>query len=166
MALGVVLALVVAALVAVALNAGRWGVPLFGFTNEYGSKCRNDWLGHQCSELTMADVERHIRVDVPDGARLLSGAWRQTHDYELTARLVYPQAVAREGWDRLTEEYGDCRENLPSPLDAEPGLTGLCVMTNAGSFGLGSEPGPEIWRIATGTQPDGDTVVDLLIRSR
>lgn len=148
------------------LNAGRWGVPLFPFTNDYGSKCRNDWLGHHCSELTMADVERRVRVDIPEQARLVSGSWRQTHDYELSARLIYPQAVAREGWDRLVETFGECRDNVPSPLSTEPGLVNVCVMTNEGGFAAGAEPSPEIWRVATATQPDGDTVVDMHIRSR
>lgn len=163
---GLMAALLLGVVIVLWTNAGRWGVPLFGFTNEYGSQCRNDWLGHHCSELTLADVERHVRVDLPPETRLLSGSWRQTHDYELTARLIFPQAVAREGWDRLTEEYGECRENVPSPLSAEPGLSGLCVMTNEGGFGLGEEPSPQLWRIATATQADGDTVVDLHIRSR
>lgn len=163
---GVMAGLLVAAIIVLWTNAGRWGVPMFGFTNEYGSQCRNDWLGYHCSELTFADVERHVGVQLPANTRVVSATWRQTHDYEFTGRLVFPQAMAREGWDRLSEEYGECRQNLPSPLDNEQGLSGLCVMTNEGGIGSGGEPSPRIWRIATATQPDGDTVVDLRIRSR
>lgn len=164
--LGVMLALIATAGVVLALNAGRWGVPMFGFTNEYGSKCRNDWLGHTCSEITVADVERHLGTDVPDGARLVSGSFRQTHDYELIARMVYPQAVARDGWDSLTEKFGDCRQDVSSPLDHEPDLSGRCVMTNIGVGAMGAEPSPRLWRIGTATQADGDTVIDIQLRSR
>lgn len=157
--------LVVAAIV-LGLNAGRWGVPMFSFTNEHGSKCRNDWLGYHCSELTLPDVQRHVRVELPAGTQLESGTWRQTHDYELTARLILPQAVAQETWNQLTEEYGECRPNVPSPLSAVPDLSGLCVMTNEAGFGVGTQPSAELWRIATATQADGDTVVDLRVRSR
>lgn len=163
---GIMVSLLAAVIIVLGINAGRWGVPMFGFTNEHGSKCRNDWLGYHCSELTLADVDRHLRVDLPEGARLVSGTWRQTHDYELIARLIYPAAVAREGWERLTEEYGECRDQIPSPLHQEPDLTGLCVMSNEGSLGLSTEPSAQIWRIATATLPDGDTVVDIHIRSR
>lgn len=162
----VMVGLLVTATIVLGSNAGRWGVPMFGFTNDYGSHCRNDWLGHHCHELTLADVERHVRVNLPAETLLVSGTWRQTHDYELTTRLVFPQAVAREGWERLTEEYGQCRQGLASPLDTEPGLSGLCVMTNEGGSGPGGDPSPEIWRIATATQPDGDTIVALRVRSR
>lgn len=161
---GVMVSLLAAAIIVLWANAGRWGVPMFGFTNEYGSHCRNDWLGYECSEMTSADVERRLGVPLPPGTRVVSATWRQTHDYELTGRLVFPQAVAREGWDRLTEVYGECRHDLPSALDDEQGLSGLCVMTNEG--GVGSDLSPRIWRIATATQPDGDTVVALHIRSR
>jgi hypothetical protein len=165
-ALVVMLTLLAVALTAVALNAGRWGVPLFGFTNEHGSQCRNQWLGHRCTELTLAHVQHHVRAEFPTGTRLISGSWQQTHDFELTAKVVYPRAVAAEGWSRLTEEYGECRHRVPSPLDAEPDLSGVCVMTNIGGFGTGMAQDAEVWRITTATQPDGDTVVDLLIRSR
>ncbi|MDO5682603.1 MAG: hypothetical protein Q4G46_07235 [Propionibacteriaceae bacterium] len=165
-ALIVMLAVAGAGLIAVGLNAGRWGVPGFTFTNEQGSHCRNRWLGHECSTLTLADVQSHVRADLPEGTRLLSGTWRQTHDYELVARLVYPRAGARAGWEALTEKYGACHERVPSPLDLESGLSGLCVMTNLGGFAAGTAPDSEVWRVATATQADGDTVVDLLIRSR
>lgn len=163
---GVMVLLIAAAMIALALNAGRWGVPMFGFTNEYGSKCRNDWLGHTCSELTVADVERHLGVDIPAGARLESGAWRQTHDYELTARLTYPQAEAEAGWKLLEERFGSCREGLPNPLNAVPGLTAHCLMSNEGLSATDGNPAPQIWRIATATAPDGSTVVDVFLRSR
>ncbi|MDO5501425.1 MAG: hypothetical protein Q4F67_17285 [Propionibacteriaceae bacterium] len=158
--------LLLALAVFLVLNAGRWGVPMFRFTNEYGSKCRNDWLGHHCSELTMADVERHVRVDLPPEARLESATWRQTHDYELTARLIYPQAVAEEGTARLGEVFGECRGGVPSPLSEVADLENVCVMTNAGGFATGTGLSSEIWRVATGVMPGGDVLVDLHIRSR
>lgn len=162
----VMFAAIVTATVIIVVNAGRWGVPMFSFTNEYGSQCRNDWLGHSCTSLTLADIEHHVGVDIPDGATVVSSYWKQTHDYELTARLIYPQPEAREGWDALGEKFGDCRQDLPSPLSQEPDLTGLCVMTNEGGGSLGGTPSPEIWRIATATRADGDTVVDIHLRSR
>lgn len=159
-------AALIAAAVFIVVNAGRWGVPMFPFTNAYGSQCRNDWLGHTCTRLTMADIERHLAVDIPDEATILSSRWKQTHDYALTARLSYPQAVAREGWDALGEKYGACQQDLPSPLSTVPDLSGTCVMTNEGGGELGGTPSPQIWRIATATQADGDTMVDIHLRSR
>lgn len=163
---GVMTAVILAAVIVLGVNAGRWGVPMFGFTNEHGSKCRNDWLGHSCTRLTLEEVEHHLGMPLPAGTTLVSGTWKQTHDYELSARLVYPQAVAREGWDALSQKYGECRQNLPSPLATVPDLSGLCVMTNDGAVALDGNPSPQIWRIATATQPDGNTVVDVHLRSR
>lgn len=163
---GLMVAAIVVATLVIAINAGRWGVPLFPFTNAYGSQCRNDWLGHTCTPLTVADIERHIGVDIPDDATVVSSRWKQTHDYDLSARLVYPQAVARDGWDALGEKFGDCRRDLPSPLSQEPDLSGLCVMTNEGGGDLVGTPSPQIWRVATATQADGNTVVDIHLRSR
>lgn len=163
---GVMVLFIVAAVIALALNAGRWGVPMFGFTNEYGSKCRNDWLGHTCTELTVADVQRHLGVDIPPDARVESGTWRQTHDYELTVRMVYPQPEAEAGWKQLEERFGGCREGLPNPLSAVPGLSAHCLMSNEGVSTAAGDPAPQIWRIATATAPDGSTVVDVYLRSR
>lgn len=163
---GVMFALLVAAAVFIIANAGRWGVPMFSFTNDYGSQCRNDWLGHSCSNLTRADLERHLGLRLPEETTIVSSRWRQTHDYGLQTRLVYPEAVARAGWEQLTEKFGACRQGLPSALSELPDLSGLCVMTNEGIGQAGTEPSPEIWRIATATQVDGDTVVDIALRSR
>jgi hypothetical protein len=66
----------------------------------------------------------------------------------------------------LTERFGACREGLPSPLSELPDLSGLCVMTNESGTDAGAEPSPQIWRIATATQADRDTVVDIRLRSR
>lgn len=163
---GVMFALMTAVAVFIVLNAGRWGVPMFPFTNDHGSPCRNDWLGHSCTNLTRSDLERHLGLQLPPGARVVSSHWKQTHDYELNARLIYPQAVAREGWDALTEKFGPCQQGLPSALSGVPDLSGLCVMTNEGGGQPGVDPSSQIWRIATATQADGDTVVDIQLRSR
>lgn len=163
---GVMFALVVAAAIFITMNAGRWGVPMFSFTNDHGSPCRNDWLGHSCTDLTRSDLERHLGLHLPAQARILSSHWKQTHDYELNARLIYPQDIAQEARAALTEKFGNCQEGLPSRLSELPDLSGLCVMTNEGVGQPGVAPGPRIWRIATATQADGDTMVDIQLRSR
>lgn len=164
--IGVIFALVVALGVVIVVNAGRWGVPMFAFTNEHGSSCRNDWLGHTCTNVTIEEIESHLGVDVPQGVTALSSTYKRTHDYSLTARLAYPHEVARPSWEKLTEKFGECRAGLPSALSEATEITDQCVMTNEGVGAIGGPPSPEIWRIATGNRSDGAMIVDISLRSR
>lgn len=154
------------ALVVVATNAGRWGVPMFSFTNERGSKCRNDFLGHTCSPMTLEDISYRAEVRLAPDTKVLLGTWTQTHDFALTARLVFPAASAQTSWDTLKEKFGECRKDAPSPLASVPGLSGLCVMSNDSIRMEGGQPPARLWQISTATQADGSTLVHMDIKSR
>lgn len=149
-------------------NAGRWGVPMFSFTDAKGSPCKNGFLGHTCDPLTLADVEEKAQVDLPDDATVLSGVWKKTHDFELDTRVVFPQASAGKGFEALKTAFGpDCRGGVPNPLTQVPGVKDICTMTNVGRIATdGKKPDPRIWQVSTGTQADGSTVAHLHIRSR
>lgn len=163
--LGVMVLVCVVAFLVVWANAGRWGVPMFSFTNEHGSKCRNSFTGHSCHPMTKEDVEFRSQISIPADAQLVDGSWEQTHDYTLKARLIYPGAIAPEEFKKLGETFGDCYPNLPNELHNEPGLTGICTMTNTG-IGAGGDPTARIWSISTANMPDGNTAVQIDIRSR
>lgn len=148
-------------------NAGRWGVPMFSFTDAKGSPCKNGFLGHTCSPLTLADIEEKAQVDLPDESAVLIGVWKKTHDFELDARVVFPPPVAGQGWETLKAAFGDCRPNIPNPLTQVHGVTAICTMTNVDRISTdGKKPDPRIWQVSTGTQPDGSTVAHLHIKSR
>lgn len=163
-----VLALVfVVALAYVLLNAGRWGVPMFSFKNEYGTKCKNGFLGHTCDPMTLADIEARSKVDLPDDTQVLIGRWNKTHDYEMSARVRFPQASAQVGRDALAKEFGECKPNIPNPLTQVEGVKDICTMTNVGRISTdGKAPDPRIWQVSMGFQADGSSVADLHIRSR
>ncbi|OYO09562.1 hypothetical protein CGZ94_18030 [Enemella evansiae] len=160
-----VLVLLIAWLV-IAANAGRWGVPMFNFTNERGSQCRNDFFGHSCNPMTLEDIS--YRADVPLAAdtKVLLGTWRQTHDFQLTARLVFPKESAKASYEALQQKFGECRQNQPSPLATVPDLTALCVMSNEFTRMEGGLPPDRLWQISSATQADGSTLVHMDIRSR
>lgn len=160
-----VLVMLIAWLV-VAANAGRWGVPMFSFTNERGSQCRNDFLGHSCSKMTLEDISYRAEVQLPSDTKVLLGTWRQTHDFELTARLVFPKETAKTGYETLQKKFGECRKDQPSPLATVPDLTALCVMSNEFTRMEGGQPPDRLWQISSATQADGSTLIHMAIRSR
>ncbi|WP_141211153.1 hypothetical protein [Enemella dayhoffiae] len=161
-----VLVMVIAWLI-VWTNAGRWGVPMFSFTNEHGSKCRNDFIGRSCSPMTLEDIRFRSQVEIPDGTKVLLSSWKETHDFELTARLVYPGGEAKgAGWIALSKKFGECRQNAPSPLSTVPDLDGLCVMSNETVRTEGGQPTDRIWQISTANQKDGTMLVHMDIKSR
>lgn len=163
--LGVMAVVVVIVFVVILINAGRWGVPLFPFTNEHGSKCKNNFTGHTCHPMTKEDVAHRSQIEIPAEAELVDGMWSETHDYVLNARLTYPAATAPQEWKKLGETFGPCFPDLPNALHGQPGVSEICTMTNAG-IGAGGDPTPRIWSVSTGNLPDGRMAVQIDIRSR
>lgn len=163
--LGIMAVVCVVVFVVILINAGRWGVPLFPFTNEHGSKCKNNFTGHTCHPMTKEDVAFRSEIQIPADAELVDGTWSQTHDYHLIARLNYPAATAPEEWKKLGETFGPCFPEPPNALHGKEGITGICTMTNTG-IGAGGDPTPRIWSVSTGNLPDGNMAVQLDIRSR
>ncbi|GAB3713457.1 hypothetical protein [Mariniluteicoccus flavus] len=158
---------VIAALLFIISNAGRWGVPMFSFTNEHGSHCKNQFIGQRCEPMTLADIEARAEADIPDDAQIVSAVFTKTHDYDLDARLIYPAASAEAGVATLVKEFGECRPGIPTPLTQIPGVKDVCTMTNIGRISTdGKKPDPRIWQVSKGLQPDGRTAVHLHVRSR
>lgn len=154
------------ALLVVAANAGRWGVPMFSFTNERGSQCRNNFLGHTCNPMTLEDISYRAGVSLRSDTKVLLSSWTQTHDFQLTARLVFPKETAKDSYEMLQKKFGECRKNQPSPLATVPDLTALCVMSNEFTRMEGGQPPDRLWQVSSATQADGSTLVHMDIRSR
>lgn len=163
--IGAATALAILAIVFLILivNAGRWGVPMFSFTNEYGSRCKNNWVGFTCSPMTLADVEARIGTQLPPQARVVSGTWTQTHDYQLDARLILPKDARETGLNQLKAVFGDCK-HFPGALKATE-YADQCVMSNEG-LTVDGNPTPRIWTVSTGIGTDGNTAVQISVRSR
>ena len=145
--------------------AGAWGVPYFSFTTERGSTCKNDFTGYTCTPLTLAEVEFHGEVDLPDDTSVISGTYRSTHDYQLNSVLDVPAASAPVAIKALNEAFGPCVRGQPAPLDTT-GLTAVCVITNNDAVSENGEPASRIYTIGTGVREDGSRPILLSIKSR
>lgn len=145
--------------------AGAWGVPYFGFTSERGSECTNNLTGYVCSPITLAEVEFHAEIDLPDDTKVVNGAYRSTHDYQLEAQLDVPAASAEAAWKSLSTAFGRCVPNQPSALNTR-GLTKVCVMANLDAFTEGGEPASRLYVVGTGLRKDGSRPIALSIKSR
>ena len=102
--------------------AGAWGVPYFTFTTERGSTCKNDFTGYTCTPLTLAEVEFHGEIELPDDTSVVSGSYRSTHDYQLNAVLDVPAASAAAALEGAERGLRALRRGQPPPLDTT-GLT-------------------------------------------
>jgi hypothetical protein len=145
--------------------AGAWGVPYFTFTTERGSTCKNDFTGYTCTPLTLAEVEFHGEVDLPDDTSVVSGTYRSTHDYQLNAVLDVPAASADAAIKALNEAYGHCLRGQPPPMDTT-GLSKVCVITNKFAVSESGEPASRLYTIGTGVRSDGSRTIVMQIRSR
>ena len=145
--------------------AGSWGVPYFGFTSPRGSPCKNTLTGHTCTPLTLADVEFHGDVDLPDDTRVLSGRYSATHDYQLEATLRVPRKSSAAALTALTEAFGGCQRGHPSPLPSQ-GLTNLCVLSNDAAVTGSGDVSSRLYLIGTGVRRDGSRDIALPIKSR
>jgi hypothetical protein len=145
--------------------AGAWGVPYFTFTTERGSPCKNDFAGYTCTPLTLAEVEFHGEIELPDDTSVVSGSYRSTHDYQLNAVLDVPAASAPTALKALNEAYGPCVPGQPPPLDTT-GLTKVCVLTNSDAVSNDVEPASRLYTIGTGVRADGSRTIVLQIKSR
>ncbi len=145
--------------------AGAWGVPYFTFTSERGSKCTNNFTGYVCSPITLAEVEFHAEIDLPDDTQVVSGTYRSTHDYQLEAMLEVPAASAAAALTSLKPAFGQCLRNQPSPLSTR-GLTNVCVMANYDAFTEAGEPASRLYVVGTGVRKNGNRPISLSIKSR
>ena len=145
--------------------AGVWGVPYFSFTTERGSTCKNDFAGYTCTPLTLAEVEFHGEIVLPDDTSVVSGSYRSTHDYQLNAVLDVPAASAPAAGGALNEAYGPCVGGQPPPLDTT-GLTQVCVITNSDVVSNDGEPASRLYTVGTGVRADGSRTIVLQIKSR
>ena len=145
--------------------AGAWGVPYFTFTTERGSTCKNDFTGYTCTPLTLAEVEFHGEVDLPDDTSVISGSYRSTHDYQLNAVLDVPTVSAPAAVTSLNETYGPCVKDQPPPLDTT-GLTQVCVISNSDVVSNEGEPASRLYTVGTGVREDGSRPIVLSIKSR
>jgi hypothetical protein len=145
--------------------AGSWGVPYFGFTSDRGSSCTNNFTGYVCTPTTLAEVEFHADLDLPDDTRVIEGTYRSTHDYQLDALLEVPAASAAAALKSLNGAFGPCLPSQPSPLNTE-GVTQLCTMATVDAFNDSEEPASRLYVVGTGVRKDGSRPISMTIRSR
>ena len=145
--------------------AGPWGVPYFPFTSDRGSACKNTLTGYVCSPTTLAEVEFHADLDLPDDTRVIEGTYRSTHDYRLEALLEVPPGSADAAIKSLNEAFGPCVGSQPSPLDTQ-GLKQVCTMATVDAFNDSGEPASRLYVVGTGVREDGTRPVSMTIRSR
>jgi hypothetical protein len=110
-------------------------------------------------------VEFFGDVDLPDDTTVLSGSYRSTHDYQLSAQLSVPPASAARGFKDLRAAFGACRRDVSTPLR----LTGLrqpCAMASEDGADESGEPASRLYAVGTGLKKDGTRLVGLTIRSR
>lgn len=145
--------------------AGYWGVPLFSYQTENGSECTNTFNGSTCDKVTLADVELHGELDLPDDTSVIKGTYTVTHDYVLDVTLEVPKASADGALKALNGSFGPCGDHHTG-LDTE-GLTNLCAMSNENVFGSSDERNrARIFNVGTGVRKDGVRVVALSVKSR
>jgi hypothetical protein len=145
--------------------AGPWGVPYFDFTSERGSSCTNNFTGYVCSPTTLAEVEFHADLDLPDDTRVLAGTYESTHDYRLEALLEVPPASSAAALKSLNEAFGPCIPSQPSPLPTA-GLGQICTMATVDAVSESGEPASRLYVVGTGVRKDGTRPVSMTIRSR
>lgn len=166
--LGVVLAVVLIVLVVLLVNAGRWGVPGFSFTNERGSRCHNHVVGVTCDPMTIEDVGFRAGIEIPPGATMQSATYSEAGRFDLTSQLTFPQPTAQQTADAFAAKFGDCRPGLATPLSAIEGIKDVCVRSNdfPGATLNGGKLSDRLWTVSTGNRPDGSVAVHLRVRSR
>ena len=145
--------------------AGDWGVPFFGFTSARGSQCENTLTGYVCEPLTLADVEYYADVDLPNNTRVLTGSYRATHDYQLTATLRVPKTHVAPAAAAVVDTFGPCRTDRPAPVGLT-GVSGLCVHANDDAITGAGEPASRLWVVGTGLAKDGTRTIAITLRSR
>jgi hypothetical protein len=156
---------VAVALAILTQHAGSWGVPYFSFTTDRGSSCKNDLAGYTCPTVTLAEVEYIGNVDLPDNSSVVAGKYRSTHDYQLEAVIEVPSTSAGQALVSLNQAFGDCIEELPSPMGTK-GMQQNCVLANADAVEESDEPSSRLYMIGTGVRQDGTRVIGMVIRSR
>lgn len=145
-------------------QAGKWGVPYFSFQDENGSQCTNELLGHRCETITLEHVETVSNFDWP-AAKLVSGSYTQSQDYDLEARLEVPKAEVKKVTKAVNKRYGKCIKNRPTSLPIED-LEKVCVRSNDGPRATGDAPSNQTYVVGTGLEEDGSMLIDVSIRSR
>ena len=145
--------------------AGPWGVPYFAFTSDRGSPCKNNLTGFVCTPITLAEVEFHAEIDLPDDTRVVDGTYQSTHDYQLEALLDVPPGSADAALKALNESFGPCLRSQPSPLDTE-GVGKLCTMATVDAITESGEPASRLYMVGTGVRRDGSRPIYMTIRSR
>lgn len=163
---GIMTACVLVAWLVIYFNAGKWGVPGFGFKNEYGSRCKNQLVGHLCSPITAKEVTARSGVTIPESAELLQGSWAGAPAYELEARVAFPADMNQSLTEELKQKFGDCQQHAATPLYQVPGLKDHCIRTHEGKAPVEGRPSPHLWNVASAVQPDGRMVVHFSIRAR
>lgn len=163
--LGVMTLAVVVAAAVVWSRAGRWGVPYFSFTNEFGSQCTNGWAGHTCNPITLDQIADVAKVRFPVDTVIVNGEYRQTHDFFLNTRLEIPRNQAKKSLAAMNKAYGKCLPGHATTLPSD-GLKQICVMSNADGAVTKGVPEDRIYTVGTGVRSDGVRVVQIDLRSR
>lgn len=146
-------------------RAGRWGVPYFSFTNEFGSHCKNGLAGYTCTPITLDQIADVAKVRFPSDSTIVSGEYRRTHDFFLNTRVEIPKAQAKKAMSTMAKAYGKCLPNHATTLPTE-GLKDVCVMSNADGAVTAGVPEDRIYTVGTGVRADGVRVVQIDLRSR
>ncbi len=145
-------------------QAGKWGVPYFSFVDEHGSQCTNELLGHRCESITLEHVEAVSGFDF-SAAKIVSGSYTQSQDYDLEARLRVPKSDVKKLSKAINKRYGKCIKNRPTTLPTD-GLKKVCVRSNDGPRATGNAPSSQTYVVGTGIEDDGSMLIDVSIRSR
>jgi hypothetical protein len=163
--IALMLAIVAVTLGVLTQYAGAWGVPYFSFTTDRGSHCKNDLTGYTCSPMTLGDVEYFGDIDLPDDSSVVAGTYRSTHDYQIEAVIEVPGASALQALTSLNQAFGECLDEIPSPLDTDD-IHETCVMANDDVFNESDEPSSRLYLIGTGVRTDGTRIIGMMIKSR
>lgn len=155
----VVIVALIAILIAVVLRtAGSWGVPGFSFTNEYGSRCKNNITGHVCSPMTEEHIQALVKTEIPEGAEMISSTYTQSGSWSMMARYRLPEEVAADAVPELKKTFGGCASSAPSTLKIEPNLSKFCVMTSDNA----PDDAPDgNWTVTTARADTGDTILQI-----
>jgi|GEM_PF-1149021 len=157
---------IVAALMILTVNAGRWGVPYFSFTTDRGTQCTNTWGGYRCTNLTVADYNHWSDFALPDGTQLVKSSYTKNNaDFQIDAQLRTDAQHAEAVGKALLSRYGACQKSGARPVELV-GYTDVCLVNSDLTRGTQSSSLSRKWMVATGVAPDGSRLTVLSFGSR
>ncbi|WP_133753701.1 hypothetical protein ACF3NT_03650 [Naumannella halotolerans] len=162
--LAVIAALAVAAVLGALHLASRLGVPGFSYTNEYGSRCTNGFIGHDCDPITVAELNLHAETDFPEDVELLESSFENGQDWRVRALLRVPAAEVEQTTAMLDERFGECEELDPDTAlqDIPAGdYTEICRDRSSGMFDDEGERVESFHEVVRAVVADGSMIVDV-----